>query len=94
MIYYVFSYIHIFSYNTVAMFYYMLGNIHPKYRSSLHTIQLATVCNTGFLDQYSINEILKPFMRSIDQLESVCATVCCKIILIRLKFRLRCCVNF
>ena len=57
---------------TVAMFYYMLGNIHPKYRSSLHTIQLVSVCNTALLDQYSINDILDPFMTSINQLESVC----------------------
>ena len=54
----------------------MLGNLHPKYRSALHAIQLAAVCYTELLDQYSINEILQPFMKSINQLESICYGGC------------------
>lgn len=56
---------------TTAIFYFMLGNIDPKYRSSLHSIQLVAVLCTELLHRYSINEILEPFMRSINQLESV-----------------------
>ena len=57
----------------------MLGNIDPKYRSSTHSIQLVAVVHTELLHQYSVDEILEPFMRSINQLESVCvyATYTC-----------------
>jgi len=54
-----------------GIFYYMLLNIDPKYRSSLHSIQLAAVCCTNLIEKYSISEILEPFMMSIKSLESV-----------------------
>ena len=48
----------------------MLGNIDPKYRSGLHTIQLLSVVETQILQKYSIHEILESFMFDIKQLES------------------------
>ena len=54
----------------------MLLNIDPKYRSSLHSIQLATVCRTELIEKYPINEILEPFMSSIKCLERVSYETC------------------
>jgi len=54
-----------------GIFYYMLLNIDPKYRSSLHSIQLATVCCTELIEKYAVSEVLAPFMSSIKSLESV-----------------------
>ena len=58
-------------YNILGLFYYTLGNIDPKLRSTMHTIQLVTVIKTELIGKYGINEILKPFMEDIHQLESV-----------------------
>lgn len=55
----------------VGLFYYSLGNIEPKYRSTCHSIQLLAVVRTNLIDKYGINEILKPLMDSIKQLENV-----------------------
>lgn len=49
----------------------MLGNIDPKFRSSLHTIQLVAVVRSPILQKYSIEEVLQPFMSDIQKLESV-----------------------
>ena len=57
----------------LGLFYFMLGNIVPKYRSGLHTIQLLSVVETRILHKYSIHEILESFMSDIKQLESVSA---------------------
>ena len=56
---------------TLGLFYIMLGNIDPKYRSGLHTIQLLSVVETQILQKYSIHKILESFMSDIKQLESV-----------------------
>ena len=62
-----------FHYNDpyTGMFYYMIGNIDPRLRSGLHTIQLMAVARTQHIDKYGMNEILKPFMEEIRQLEEV-----------------------
>lgn len=49
----------------------MLGNIHPKYRSSLKTLNLAILCPTKCIKKYGLTKILKPFMADIALLESV-----------------------
>jgi len=41
-----------------AMFYYVLGNIRPRYRSQLKSIQLAAVVNTSIIDSNGIDAIL------------------------------------
>ena len=41
----------------IALFYYALGNIPPKYRSSLGAIQLFAVLKTGYLEKYGCNSI-------------------------------------
>ena len=61
----------------IGLFYFTLGNIHPKYRALLHTIQLLCVVETHVLEKYSINQVLEPFMQDIKQLEtvSICNTL-------------------
>ena len=49
----------------------MLGNIHPKYRSNLHVIQLVAAVETWILQKHSIQKILEPFMSDIKALETV-----------------------
>ena len=55
----------------IGLFYFTLGNIHPKHWSSLHTIQLLCVVATPVLEKYSIHQVLEPFMQDIKQLETV-----------------------
>ena len=55
----------------IGLFYFTLGNIHPKYRSSLHTIQLLCAVESRVMEKYSINQVLEPFMQDIKQLETV-----------------------
>ena len=55
----------------LGMFYYTLGNLDPKYRSRLHTIQLVTVVRTELIEECGPNLILDSFMNDIKLLESV-----------------------
>ena len=56
---------------TVGLFYFMLGNIDPKLRSNLQSIQLVTVLRTQLMETYTVSDVLGPFMTDIRQLESV-----------------------
>ena len=56
---------------SVALFYYTLGNLSPKYRSSLQSIQLLIAVKSNFLVRYGADKILKPVLEEIKQLESV-----------------------
>ena len=56
---------------TIALFYYTLGNISPKYRSSLQSIQLLIAVKSNLLVRYGADKILKPVLAEIKQLESV-----------------------
>ena len=44
----------------VALFYYTLGNIRPKLRATLKTIQLIAVVTTPNLKEYGYEPIVKP----------------------------------
>jgi hypothetical protein len=55
----------------VGLFYYTLGNISPRYRSSLKAIQLITVVKHSILKDYGIDKILEPFIEDIKALEMV-----------------------
>ena len=46
----------------VSLFYFMLGNIHPKKRSVYQAINL---CKTRHLKQYGINAVLQPFIEDL-----------------------------
>ena len=56
----------------IALFYFTLGNISPKYRSSLNAIQLVAVAKHSYINKYGFAQILQPFMDDIKALESVC----------------------
>lgn len=65
---YLFDYI-IFTF--LGFFYYTLGNLPPKYRATLKTIQLVTICKYSDVVEYGIDAILEPFVNAIKQLEAV-----------------------
>ena len=50
------------------MFYFTLGNINPKMRSKLRSIQLLAICKQKLIKQYGMNKILKPFVDDIKTL--------------------------
>lgn len=56
----------------IGVFYYVLGNIHPKLRSSLKVIQLITIVRHSILQEYGEDKILEPFMESVMKFEKVC----------------------
>ncbi|KAK2848117.1 hypothetical protein Q7C36_009799 [Tachysurus vachellii] len=49
--------------------YWVLGNLHPKYRSSLHTIQLAVLFKVSSLKDHGYGEILRPLIQDLVFLE-------------------------
>lgn len=55
----------------VGIFYYMLGNIRPRYRSSLKCIQLLCVLKASYIQKLGINVVLQPFMEELKLLEQV-----------------------
>ena len=55
---------------TLGLVYYMLGNLHPKFRSFLKSIQLLCVARNSIVVEYGI-EILKPIVESVQKLEKV-----------------------
>ena len=57
-----------------ALFYYTLGNISPKYRSSLWSIQLLIAVESNMLVRYGSDKILQPVLDEIKQLECVSLT--------------------
>ena len=55
----------------IGVFYYTLGNLSPKYRSSLVTIQLVAIVNYPLRQRYGHEAILRPFIDNVKALESV-----------------------
>lgn len=49
---------------------FTLGNIHPKYRSSLHVIHLVLAVTTPIMEKYGMDLILQPFIRDLKILAS------------------------
>ena len=52
----------------VAMFYWMLLNIHPAHRSTLKSIQLLAVVKATHLKKYGIDAVLEPSIRDLKTL--------------------------
>lgn len=59
----------------LGVVFYTLGNIHPKYRSSLRAINLALIATVPVIEQYGINKILQPFLYDLNVLGSDGITV-------------------
>ena len=55
-------------------FYYTIGNISPKYRSRLSSIQLLALAKSNLITTYGIDIILKPFIDDVKKL--VCNLHC------------------
>ena len=55
----------------LGAFYFTLGNILPRNRSLLHSIQLLAIAKTSIIQLYGIDVILETFMTSIKILEEV-----------------------
>ena len=54
-----------------GLVYYVLGNLHPKLRSSLKSIQLLCAVKHAFIVKYGIERILQPIVEAIQELEKV-----------------------
>ena len=54
----------------IGMFYWMLLNIRPAYRSTLHSIQLLPVANEKIINRYGIDAVLKPAVDELKELGS------------------------
>ena len=54
-----------------GMFYFHLGNIHPKYRSKLSSIQLLGIVKSKHISEYGIDSILDPFVADVKKLVSL-----------------------
>ena len=59
------------AYLLVGMFYYTITNIDPSLRSKLDAIMLLAVANFNVINRYGIDEILKPFIEEMMELEHV-----------------------
>ena len=46
----------------LAIVLFTLGNIHPKYQSSLRVIHLLTAATVPVVEKYGLDEILQPFI--------------------------------
>lgn len=49
--------------------YWVLANLHPKYRSSLHAIQLAVLCKVNTVKEKGYHEVLRPLIEDLISLE-------------------------
>ncbi|CAC5390282.1 unnamed protein product [Mytilus coruscus] len=54
----------------IGAFYMTLGNIPPKYRSQLYTIQLVALCMSSLLKTHGFKEVLQPLFYDLKLLET------------------------
>lgn len=54
----------------VGMFYFVLGNMSPKYRSKLSAIQLVAIAKQKDLSLYGMDAVMQPFVKDIKNLVS------------------------
>ena len=54
-----------FTSSCIGMFYWMLLNIHPAHRSTLHSIQLLAVAKSADIRLYGIDAVLKPVLADL-----------------------------
>ena len=52
----------------LGMFYFLLGNLHPRHRSSLKSIQLVAICKNTYIKKYGMNIVLQPFIEDMQKL--------------------------
>ena len=49
---------------------FSLGNLHPRYRSTLRTITLVALATVPVIEKYGIDEILRPFVNDLNTLST------------------------
>jgi len=52
----------------LGAFYFMLGNLSPRYRSRLSVIQLVPLVKPTFISMYGMDAVLKPFIDDMKKL--------------------------
>ena len=62
----------------IGFFYFALGNLMPRYRSSLSAIQLLGIVKRSIMIEYGMNAILQPFINDIKKL--VCEITSCTLL--------------
>lgn len=53
----------------MGMFYLIVGNVNPRYRSKLICINLLLAVESDLLNTYGMNEILKPIVDELKLFE-------------------------
>ena len=61
----------VYCFTSTGAFYYLLGNLHPRLRSRINTIQLLALAKCITISEYGIDRILEPVIEDIRKLESV-----------------------
>jgi len=64
-------YVYNYAASLAGVFYYQLGNLRPKYRSSLCSIHLVSIAKSSVIQKYGPDKILEPFISDIKKLEKV-----------------------
>ena len=49
-------------------FYFTLGNLSPKFRSRLSSIQLVALVKSSFITEYGMDAIIRPFVDDMKKL--------------------------
>lgn len=75
--------IHIHMYYSLhtAVFYFVIGNVAPMFRSKVRRIQLAAIAKSEHVKKYGMNAILEPIVADIKKL--VCVRTSCFMVLSR-----------
>ena len=55
----------------VGAFYYVLGNLHPKFRQRLSVIQLLALVKSTYIKQYGMKSILHHLLKDFHELDKV-----------------------
>lgn len=56
----------------IGIFYFTLGNVQPKFRSKLSTIQLVAIVESPVLMSYGMDAVLLPIVNDIKKLVRGC----------------------
>jgi hypothetical protein len=54
----------------ISAFYFLLGNLKPKFRSRLHVIQLAILCKAKLIKKYGLTTVMQRVMSDLKALET------------------------
>ena len=61
--------------DSAGLFYYFLGNIPPKMRSSLRCTQLIACVTVPNLNKYGFEPVLAPIIQDVNKLKQVCSII-------------------